>query len=214
MASERIKKCIVYGSAQVHLRKTKKIFLQRFDSMALEDDCIWLCCCMIGNAVGGCWYSLQWSDLVGRLQQGHLRIQSATHSFTFRLVGVPRRDCLDFSHSSVILSPSWLQGDTEVMDQRAVQSMPHGMLLDSSSMLSNILFAARWWYRQRRQVEVCGSLWEAAQLLWCRLWKSNECWWVYESSELRGEVPAWICLELRTLKKCGSYAVIGQFVSC
>ena len=58
------------------------------------------------------------------------------------------------------------------------------------------------------------SLWEAAQLLWCRLWKSNECWWVYESSELRGEVPAWICLGLRTLKKCGSYAVIGQFVSC
>ena len=29
-----------------------------------------------------------------------------------------------------------------------------------------MMFAARWWYRQRRQVEVCGSLWEAAQLSW------------------------------------------------
>ena len=48
---------------------------------------------------------------------------------------------------------------------------------------------------------------------WRRLRKWHECCWVYESNELRGEVPAWICLELMTLKKCRSYAVIGQFVS-
>ena len=53
-----------------------------------------------------------------------------------------RRDCLDFSHSLVILNASWLQeaGTEVVTDQRAVQSMPHGMLLDTSSIFSNIFF--------------------------------------------------------------------------
>ena len=100
---------------------------------------------LIGNAVGGCWYSLQWSDPVRRLQEWlgqHLRIKSATHSFTLRLVGVQRRDCLDFSHSSVILCASWLQGaGNEVVDQRAVQSIPHGKLLDHKQHLLLVTFA-------------------------------------------------------------------------
>ena len=33
-------------------------------------------------------------------------------------------------------------------------------------MLFAYILAACWWYKQRRQVEVCGSLWAAAQLSW------------------------------------------------
>ena len=73
---------------------------------------------LIGNAVGGCWYSLQWSDPVRRLQQEwvcqHVGIKSATHSFTLRLVGVQRRDCLDFSHSLVILNASLVAGPSRI----------------------------------------------------------------------------------------------------
>ena len=41
-------------------------------------------------------------------------------------------------------------------------------------MLFAYMFAARWLYRQRRQVEVCGSLWEAAQLRWVGFASRNQ----------------------------------------
>ena len=85
-------------------------------------------------------------------------------------------------------------------------------------MLFAYMFATRWWYRQRRQVEVCGSLWEAAQLSWVgcvmplvEMKRVLMSVWV-KRIESRGS--SLNCLELRTLKKCRSYAVIGQFVSC